>query len=67
MATVLEGNIDGIILTGGLAYSKHLTSMIIPRVKFLAPVFVYPGEDEMTALAEGGLRVMMKEETTRIY
>jgi len=53
MATVLVGKIDCIILTGGLAHSDLLTKWITKRVGFLAPVEVYPGEDEMQALAEG--------------
>lgn len=53
LATVLEGKIDAIILTGGVAYSELLTKWIRKRVAFLAPVFVYPGEDELQALAEG--------------
>lgn len=52
-ATVLEGKIDAIILTGGVAYSELLTKWIRKRVAFLAPVHVYPGEDELQALAEG--------------
>ena len=67
MAVVLKGHIDGIIITGGLAQSKILADWIIERVGFLAPVFVYPGEDEMTALAGGGLRVLRNEEKMKIY
>ncbi len=67
MATVLEGRIDGIVLTGGLANVEMLTDWIRGRVQFIAPVFVYPGEDEMAALAEGGLRVLLKEEDVKPY
>ncbi len=67
MAVVLNSPIDGIILTGGLAHSKMLVDWIVMRVKLLAPVFVYPGEDEMAALAEGGLRVLRNEEEMKIY
>ena len=66
-AAVLEGDVDAIILTGGIAYSKMLTSWIIERVSFIAPIKVYPGEDEMTALAEGGLRVLRGEERAKQY
>lgn len=52
-ATVLSGRIDAIILTGGLAYSELLTKWIKKRIAFLGDVYVYPGEDEMQALAEG--------------
>ena len=67
MCVVLQGAVDGIILTGGLAHSEMLTDWIRERVGFLAPVFVYPGEDEMSALAEGGLRVLLKEEEVKNY
>jgi len=67
MSAVLKGRIDGIILTGGLANSERLTGWIKEWVQFLAPVFVYPGEDEMSALAEGGLRILLKEEKIRKY
>lgn len=67
MAAVLQGRIDGIILTGGLAHSETLTCRIRERVRFLAPLFVSPGEDEMLALAEGGLRVLHHEEEVKIY
>jgi len=67
MCVVLKGAIDGIILTGGLAHSEMLTDWISEWVGFFAPVFVYPGEDEMAALAEGGLRVLLKEEEVKSY
>lgn len=57
-AAVLSGEIDAIILTGGLAHSRLLTSWIKERTDFLAPVIIYPGEDEMSALAEGAMRVI---------
>lgn len=66
-ASVLNGDVDGILLTGGIAYSKIFTDMIIDRVKFIAQVRVYPGEDEMIALAQGALRVLSKEEDVKIY
>lgn len=67
MSVVLRGEIDGIIMTGGLANSEMLTGLIREWVRFLAPVFVYPGEDEMSALAEGGLRVLLNEEELKKY
>jgi len=67
MATVLQGRLDAVILTGGLAHSRLLTGWIEARIRFLAPVFIFPGEDEMSALAEGGLRVLRKEEETKTY
>ncbi|MGV8057946.1 MAG: butyrate kinase [Smithellaceae bacterium] len=67
MCTVLKGDVDGIVLTGGLAYSQRLTELVGERVRFLAPVVVYPGEDEMSALAEGGLRVLDGQEEVKKY
>ncbi len=67
MATVLKGEIDAIVLTGGVAYSQYLTSYIKEMVGFMAPVIVKPGEDEMTALNEGYLRTEAGEDTVKIY
>ena len=66
-AAVLKGKVDAIILTGGLAYGKTFTDWIEEMVSFIAPVVIYPGEDEMLALAEGGLRVLNGEENAKIY
>lgn len=66
-ATVLAGKVDAILLTGGIAYSKKFTDLIAERVNFIANVKVYPGEDEMIALALGGLRVMRGEEVAQNY
>ncbi|MBQ6559870.1 MAG: butyrate kinase [Erysipelotrichaceae bacterium] len=67
LSIVLKGNCDAIILTGGLAYSKRLTDLIIGYVHFIAPVIVLPGENEMEALANGGLRLLDGEETIHEY
>jgi len=67
MATVLNGALDAIVLTGGLAASGMLIRWIEERVKFLGKVLVYPGEDEMRALAEGVLRVLEGTETALQY
>jgi butyrate kinase len=67
MSVVLKGEIDGIILTGGLANSETMTRWIREWIRFIAPVFVYPGEDEIAALAEGGLRVLRNEEELKMY
>lgn len=67
MATVLQGKIDAIVLTGGVAYSKYLTDYITEHVGFMAPVVVKPGEDEMWALNEGVLRVSTGKEKAKIY
>ena len=66
-AAVLEGKVDAVCLTGGLAYDKGLISWIKERVEFIGTVKVYPGEDEMIALAEGGLRVLRGEEQAKEY
>lgn len=67
MSPVLKGDIDAIILTGGAANSKMLTSLIADRVKFIAPVEVVPGENEMESLSYGALRILKGEETPREY
>ena len=66
-AAVLKGNVDAIILTGGLAYGAMLTEWIKNRVSFITDVVIYPGEDEMSALAQGGLRVLRNEEKAQLY
>ncbi len=66
-AAVLEGKVDAICITGGLAYDKYLTGWIKERVEFIGDVRIYPGEDEMTALAEGGLRVLRNETAAKEY
>lgn len=67
MAVVLKGEIDGIILTGGMAYSEKLTTMIKEYIAFLAPVKSMPGENEMEALALGGLRLLKGEEEPQVF
>ena len=66
-STVLKGEVDAIILTGGIAYSNKIKKMIEESVKFIAPVKSYPGEDEMIALAQGALRVLRMEEKSLSY
>ncbi len=66
-AAVLKGKVDAILLTGGIAYSKHVVNYIKERVEFISKVVVYPGEDELLALAEGGLRVLKGEEVAKEY
>ena len=67
MAVVLDGNVDAILLTGGVAYNKYLTEYIRKKVGFIAPVVVYPGEDELDALARNALRVARQETEAKIY
>jgi butyrate kinase len=58
MSTVLKGQVDGILITGGIAYGKPVVDAITERVKHIGQVFVYPGEDEMAALAGNGFLVL---------
>ncbi len=67
LAAALSGEVDGIVLTGGLAKGASFIGMIRERVSFLAPVFVYPGECEMEALRDGVLRVLAGEEEAKEY
>ena len=67
MATVLHGQVDQIILTGGIAYGKETTDAIAEMVGWIAPITIYPGEDELLALAQGALRVLNGEEEAQIY
>lgn len=67
MATVMKGKVDAILLTGGVAYGKPVVHKIRERVEFIAPIFVYPGEDEMKALAMNGLLLLNHEITPRVY
>ncbi len=67
MATTLNGQVDAIVLTGGIANSKRLTGAITRKVEFISPVLVFPGEDEMEALTLGGLRVISGEEKAKQY
>ena len=66
-AAVLKGKVDGIVITGGIAYDKAFVSWIRESVEFIGKIFMYPGEAEMLALAEGGLRVLRGDETAQIY
>ena len=67
MATVTKGKVDAIVLTGSFAYFKQFVAWVTERVSWIAPVKVYPGEDEMTALAEAGFRMLKGEEQAREY
>lgn len=67
MAVVLEGKVDAILLTGGLAYNEELEKYIKTKAGFIAPVFTYPGEDELEALAMNALRVARGEVEVKEY
>lgn len=66
-AAALKGNVECILLTGGIAYDNMFTDWIKEMVSFIADVHVYPGEDELMALAEGALRVLKGEEEAKEY
>ena len=66
-AAVLKGDVDAIILTGGLAYGEMFVKWIRESIEFISKILVYPGEDELGALVGGGLRVLNGEEEAKIY
>lgn len=67
MVAVLKSDVDGILITGGIAYDKYFVNQVISYIHRMAPVHVYPGEDEMKALAMNGLRLILGEATAREY
>lgn len=67
LSAVLAGEVDGILLTGGLAYSDPFTELITQRTRFIAPVVRFPGEFEMEGLASGALRVLRGDEIPQFY
>lgn len=67
MAVVLKGSVDGIILTGGIAHNPYLVDYIKEMVNFIAPVAVYPGEDEMQALAMNALMAIRGDVVVKEY
>ncbi len=66
-AVVLDGKVDCILITGGIAYDKGFIKFISDKVSFIAKVHAYPGEDELLALTQGGLRVLRGEEKAKVY
>lgn len=66
-ATVLYGKIDAILLTGGMAHSDYIISRLKERISFLAPIYVYPGEDELEALALNALGALREELPIQVY
>ena len=67
MACVLKGKVDQILVTGGIAYDKVVVAGLKEKAEWIAPMTIYPGEDELTALAQGGLRVLRGEEELKVY
>ncbi len=64
---MLYGKVDAILLTGGMAHSEYVVSRLQERISFLAPVFVYPGEDELEALALNALGALRGELPIQVY
>lgn len=67
LATVTAGRVDAIILTGGIAFNPDITGFISSKVGFIAPVEVYPGENELESLAENGYGILSGEFPVRQY
>lgn len=67
MATVLRGQIDAILITGGMAHAEPFVNDLRARIDWIAPIEIYPGEDELRALAEGALRVLRGTEPAHVY
>jgi len=67
MCAVLHGEVDAIILTGGISHNPMVVEYIKKMVSFIAPVVIYPGEDEMHALAMNGLMVLKGEINPKDY
>jgi len=67
MAAALHGDVDGILLGGGMVHNKGLVQKITDAVSFIAPVTAYPGEFEMEAMASGAARVLDGEEELKEY
>lgn len=66
-ATVLKGEVDAIILTGGLLYDINIKNWLLEHISYIAPIMIYPGENEMSALAEAGIRVLLGDEQVIDY
>ncbi len=66
MATVLNGKVDAILLTGGMAHSKKLVATVSEKIAWITKIEVYPGEEELLALSEGALRVLQGKEQAQL-
>ena len=67
MTIALKGDVDAILITGGMAHSKRITDFIAEHVDFIAPIYVYPGENELKSLAENALAVLRGERQAKLY
>ncbi len=66
-AAILKGKVNGIIITGGIAHSEMIVNYIKEMVDFIAPIAIYPGEDEMGALMQNALRALQNPEVCKEY
>ncbi|MDE6565343.1 MAG: butyrate kinase [Muribaculaceae bacterium] len=67
MSIALKGDVDAILLTGGIAHSQRITDFIAEYVDFIAPIYVYPGEDELMTLVENALAAVSGEREVKVY
>lgn len=67
LSTVVFGKLDSILITGGMAHAKFFVELIKERIKFLAPIYCYPGEDEMESLAQGVYRILIGKDKAKEY
>lgn len=67
MAAALDGQVDAILIGGGIAHNKQLIAELTKRCSWIAPVVAYPGEFEMEAMAAGASRVLNGEEEAKKY
>ena len=67
LAPATNGNVDAIILTGAIAHSEYVCNGLKQRLSYLAPIFIYPGEDELTALAHNAYRAMTGQQEIKTY
>jgi butyrate kinase len=67
MAAALRGEVDAVLLTGGMAHSERLVEQLSAYLEWIAPIVVYPGEDELQALADGAFRVLDGQETAKRF
>jgi len=67
LSTVLKGRMDGIVITGGMAYSENLIKLVKERIEFLGNIIIMPGENEMKSLTLGALRVLKGEEKAKEF
>ena len=67
LAPVFSGRVDAILITGGMAQNKVVMASLIPRIEFIAPVHLYPGEDELGALAQAGMAAVSGHRPAQDY